>query len=123
MIALTIAFALGGFALGSYLTYRYAPPLLRVRGSTAVGLVICALVGAAVGLACMYVYLAIYALGHTPALTSVLDEGHAGASASPDANVFAGALFSIASQSGVLLALAAALHLLASGSAAKAETR
>ena len=57
MLGLTIAFALGGFALGSYLAYRYAPPLARAHGSTAVGVVICLLVGAAVGLACMYVYL------------------------------------------------------------------
>jgi hypothetical protein len=114
MIGLTIAFALGGFALGSYLTYRYAPPLIRIRGSTTVGLVVCALVGAAVGLACMYVYLAIYELIHEPMLTSAASEGGSGSSASPDANIFANAVDSIATQSGVLLALAAGVHLLGS---------
>jgi len=118
MIELTVAFALGGFALGAYLTYRYAPPLLRVRGSTAIGLVICALVGAAVGLACMYVYLAIYALIHEgPLSTAISGENGGGPTASPDANIFASAVYSIASQSGVLLALAAGVHLLGSAGA------
>jgi hypothetical protein len=118
LLALTIAFALGGFALGAYLTYRYAPPLLRARGSTAVGLVICALVGAAVGLACMYVYLAIYQLINAGPLTGSLNsENGGGPSASPDANIFAAAAYSIASQSGVLLALAAGVHLLGSAGA------
>jgi hypothetical protein len=118
MIGLTIAFALGGFALGAYLTYRYAPPLLRARGSTVVGLVICALVGAAIGLACMYVYLAIYQLINAGPLTDALSsENGGGQSASPDANIFAAAVYSIASQSGVLLALAAGVHLLGSAGA------
>ncbi|HEY2571498.1 MAG TPA: hypothetical protein VGI27_08490 [Solirubrobacteraceae bacterium] len=115
MLGLTIAFALGGFALGFYLTYRYAPPLVRARGSTAVGIVICVLVGAAVGLACMYVYLTIYQLINAGPLTGVLNGESGGApSASPDANIFAAAVYSIASQSGVLLALAAGVHLLGS---------
>ncbi len=115
MIGLTVAFAVGGFALGSYLAYRYAPPLVQARGSTAVGVVICVLVGAAVGLACMYVYLGIYALIHDGPLTSAIgDENGGGPTASPDANIFAGAVYSIATQSGVLLALAAGVHLLGS---------
>jgi|GEM_PF-2993961 len=118
MIGLTIAFALGGFALGSYLAYRYAPPLVPARGSTAVGVVICALVGAAVGLACMYVYLGIHALVYEGPLTAAIgDENGGGSAASPDANIFAGAVYSIASQSGVLLALAAGVHLLGSAGA------
>jgi hypothetical protein len=122
MIGLTIAFALGGFALGSYLAYRYAPPLPRVRGATAVGIVICVLVGAAVGLACMYMYLGVYELIHESPLSGVIGGGgEGGPTASPDANIFAGTVYSIASQSGVLLALAAGLHLLASGSAEQAE--
>jgi hypothetical protein len=119
MIGLTIAFALGGFALGSYLAYRYAPPLVRARGSTAVGVVICLLVGAAAGLACMYVYLGIYALIHEGPLTGVIGgENGDGPTASPDANIFAGTVYSIASQSGVLLALAAGVHLLGSAGGA-----
>lgn len=115
MIGLTIAFALGGFVVGSYLAYRYAPPLARARGSTAVGIVICALVGAAVGLACMYIYLGIYALIHEGPLTGAIsDENGGGPRASPDANIFASTVYSIASQSGVLLALAAGVHLLGS---------
>ncbi len=122
MIGLTIAFALGGFALGSYLAYRYAPPLARARGSTAVGVVICVLVGAAVGLACMYVYLGIYALIHEGPLTGAIsNENGGGPTASPDANIFAGTVYSIASQSGVLLALAAGLHLLGSAGASGAS--
>lgn len=125
MLSLTIACALGGFALGSYLTYRYAPPLVRTRGSTAVGIVICVLVGAAVGLACMYLYLGIYALIHeSPLRAAVGDEGGGGPSASPDANIFGSTVFAIASQSGVLLALAAGVHLLAStGRAAAGSAR
>jgi hypothetical protein len=118
MIGLTIAFALGGFALGAYLAYRYAPPLVRARGSTAVGLVICVLVGAAVGLAFMYVYIGIYALIHEGPLTGVIsDEAGGGPTASPDANIFATVVYSVASQSGVLLALAAGVHLLGSAAA------
>lgn len=115
MIGLTIVFALGGFALGSYLAYRYAPPLVSARGSTAVGVVICLLVGAAVALACMYVYLGIHALVYEGPLTGAIgDENGGGLAASPDANIFAGTVYSIASQSGVLLALAAGVHLLGS---------
>lgn len=117
MIGLTIAFALGGFALGSYLAYRYAPPLTRARGSTAVGVVICLLVGAAVGLACMYVYLGIHALVYEGPVTAIGDENGGSAAASPDANIFASTVYSIANQSGVLLALAAGLHLLGSAGA------
>jgi len=118
MIGLTIAFALGGFALGAYLAYRYAPPLVRARGSTAVGVVICVLVGAAVGLAFMYVYLAIYVLIHAGPLSGAISsENGGGPTASPDANIFASAVYSIASQSGVLLALAAGVHLLGSAGA------
>jgi hypothetical protein len=122
MIGLTIAFALGGFALGTYLAYRCAPPLARTQGSTAVGVVICALVGAAVGLACMYVYLGIYALIHEAPLRGVIGgNGNGGPTASPDANIFAGTVYSIASESGVLLALAAGVHLLGSAGARAAD--
>jgi hypothetical protein len=113
VLALTVVFALGGFALGSYATYRYAPPLAERENSVAVGLVICLLVGAATGLACMYVYLAIYGLINQPALGGALGGGGRSASASPDANVFVNAVFSIATESGVLLALAAGVYLLA----------
>ncbi|HTA05310.1 MAG TPA: hypothetical protein VK774_03010 [Solirubrobacteraceae bacterium] len=113
MLGLVIVFAVGGFAIGSYATYRYAPPLAQARGSVAVGLIVCALVGAAIGLACMYVYLAIHGLVYDSALTSAIGEGNSqSASASPDANVFVNAVFDIATQSGVLLALALGLYLL-----------
>ncbi len=122
MLALTIACALGGFALGSYLTYRYAPPLVRARGSTAVGIVICVLIGAAVGLACMYVYLGIYALIHDGPLTAAIGgENGGGPMASPDANIFTNVVYSITSQSGVLLALAAGVHLLGSAGSTRAS--
>jgi hypothetical protein len=113
MLGLVIAFALGGFAIGSYVTYRLAPPLARTHGTVAVGLIVCVLVGAAVGLTCMYIYLAIYGLIHEPSLGLVIGEGKSHSdSASPDANIFVSAVFEIASQSGVLLALAVGLYVL-----------
>ena len=115
MLGLVIAFALGGFALGSYATYRYAPPLAQARGSTVVGLIVCLLVGAAVGLACMYIYIAIHGLIREPALRTPLGEGNAqSASASPDASIFVDAVFNIATESGLLLAVAVGLYLLGS---------
>ena len=115
MLGLVIAFALGGFAIGSYTTYRYAPPLARAHGSAAVGFIVCLLVGAAVGLACMYIYLAIHGLIHEPGPRAPLVDGNAqSASASPDASIFVNAVFSIATESGLLLAVATGLYLLSS---------
>jgi hypothetical protein len=66
----------------------------------------------------MYVYLGIHALIYEGPLTAAIgDENGGGAAASPDANIFASTVYSIASQSGVLLALAAGLHLLGSAGA------
>lgn len=113
MLGLTIVTALGGFALGSYLTFRYAPTLAPGPGSVAIGLIVCALVGAATGLACMYVYVAIYEFVREPAVNSGLLAVSGGHEVSPDANIFVGAVFSIATESGVLLALAAGVFLLA----------
>jgi hypothetical protein len=114
MLALTIVAMLAGFALGAYATYRYAPSLGNAPASVAVGLIVCGLVGAACGLACMYVYLAIHAFATSPALSTGLTNAGAGlGERSPDAGIFISAVFSIASQPGVLLALAAGVYLLA----------
>ena len=79
---------------------------------------ICLLVGAAVGLACMYVYLGDLRADPRGAVDRRLGgENGGGPTASPDANIFAGTVYSIASQSGVLLALAAGVHLLGSAGA------
>jgi hypothetical protein len=113
MLALTIVTTLVGFALGAYVTYRYAPALGNAPGSVAVGLIVCGLVGAASGLACMYVYLAIHAFATTPALdTGLASAGIESGGRSPDASIFTNAVYSIASESGVLLAVAAGVYLL-----------
>lgn len=114
MLALTIVTALGGFALGAYATYRYAPSLGNAPSSVAVGLIVCGLVGAACGLACMYVYLAIHAFATTPAFDTGLATAGIGSSGrSPDAAILTNLVYSIASESGVLLAVAAGVYLLA----------
>jgi hypothetical protein len=113
MLVLTIVTALGGFALGAYATFRYAPTLARAPGSRAVGLVVCALVGAACGLACMHTYLTIHDfIGH-PVLGDGLAREAGTPSASTDAETLADSVIVIATQSGVLLALAATAFLLA----------
>jgi hypothetical protein len=114
MLALTIVTAALGFAFGAYTTFRYGPTLDKRPGSVAVGLIVCALVGAAFALAFMYVYLAVHAF----ATADNIDAGFARGSesfggSSPDASIFVNAVFSIASESGVLLALAAGVFLLA----------
>ncbi len=113
MFALTIVAALGGFTLGTYATYRYAPSLGNAPSSVVVGLIVCGLVGAACGLACMYIYLAIHAFAYTPALDGLTGAELGSNSGSPDAGIFINAVYSIASQSGVLLAAAAGVYLLA----------
>jgi hypothetical protein len=116
MLALTIITTLVGFVLGAYATYRYAPALSDTPASVAVGLIVCGLVGCACGLACLYVYLAIHAFATAPALGSGLASAGLGSGGSPDADIFANAVYSIASQSGVLLAVAAGVYLLAPSS-------
>ncbi len=114
MVILTIVTVLGGFALGAYLAYRYLPSLAQRPGSTAVGLVICILVGAASGLACMHVYLTIHDIVSQSAVGGGLAREAGGApSASTDAQTLAEATIVIATQTGVLLALAATTFLLA----------
>jgi hypothetical protein len=114
MLALTIVTALGGFALGTYATYRYAPALGNAPSSVAIGLIVCGLVGAACGLACMYVYLAIHAFVTTPAFdTGLANAGIGSDGRSPDAAILTNVIYSIASESGVLLAVAAGVYLLA----------
>jgi hypothetical protein len=114
MLALTIVTTLAGFALGAYATYRYAPALSDAPASVAVGLVVCGLVGAACGLGCLYVYLAIHAFATEPSLGNGLAVAGIGSGGtSPDADIFTNAVYSIASQSGVLLAVAAGVYLLA----------
>lgn len=113
MLALTIVTALAGFVLGAYATYRYAPSLGNAPSSVAVGLIVCGLVGAACGLGCMYIYLAIHAFAYSPALDGLTGAELTSNGASPDAAIFINAVYSIASQSGVLLAVAAGVYLLA----------
>ena len=113
MLGLTIATTLVGFALGSYMTYRYAPTIARAPGSVAVGLVICTLAGAACGLAFLYVYLAIYAFAHEPTSVGIASAPLGVVERSLDANIFISAVYTIATESGVLLALAAGVYLLA----------
>lgn len=113
MLGLTIVTALGGFAVGAYVTYRYAPPLARMPGSGAVGIVICILVGAACGLACMHSYTAIHDFVSGPSLGNGLGREAGSPSASTDARTLAEAAIVIATQSGVLLALAVTAFLLA----------
>lgn len=112
MLVLTIVTTLGGFALGAYATYRYAPSLGDAPSSVAVGLIVCGLVGAACGLACMNVYLAVHALAHSPALDGLTGVELGSSGGSPDAGIFINAVYSVASQSGVLLAVAAGVYLL-----------
>ncbi len=111
MLVLTIVTALGGFALGAYLTDRYAPPVARIPGSAAIGVVICVLVGAACGLACMHTYKMIHDFVSGSGIGNGLGGG-GGPSASADAETLAGTAISIATQSGVLLALAVTAFLL-----------
>ena len=59
MLALTIISAVVGFAVGTYATYRLAPPLAPAGSGRLAALTVCGLVGAATGLAAMNVYLAI----------------------------------------------------------------
>ncbi len=114
MLVLTIGTTVVGFALGAYATYRLAPPLARIPGSVTIGLIVCGLVGAACGLAAMYGYLAIYAFVHEPAINAGLASATGqSVSSSPDADIFVNAVYSIASESGTLLALAAVVFLLA----------
>lgn len=114
MLALTIVTAVIGFAFGAYATFRYGPTLSQRPGTTAVGLVVCALVGAACALAFMYVYLAVHAFSTQGNIdTGLARAGEAFGGTSPDASIFVNAVFSIASESGVLLALAAGVFLLA----------
>jgi hypothetical protein len=113
MLVLTVVTALGGFALGAYTSYRYAPSLARTPGSVAVGVVICILVGAASGLACMHTYMTIHNIVSGPAIGNGLGREAGSPSASADAQTLAEAAIVIATQSGVLLALAVTAFLLA----------
>jgi hypothetical protein len=113
MLVLTIVTALGGFALGAYATFRYAPTLARRPGSLAVGIVVCVLVGAAAGLACMHTYLMVHDFVGGPAFANDLAREAGSPGASTDAETLADAVIVIATQSGVLLALAATAFLLA----------
>jgi hypothetical protein len=113
MLLLTIVTALGGFVLGAYLTDRYAPPLARMPGSVAVAVVICILVGAACGLACMHTYTMIHDFVSGPALGHELAREAGSPSASTDAHTLADTAIVIATQCGVLLALAVTAFLLA----------
>jgi hypothetical protein len=114
MLALTIVTALGGFAVGAYATYRYAPSLDSAPGSVAVGLIVCALVGAACGLGCMYVYLAIHSFATSPPLQSGIASVPVGSGGrSPDSDIFTNAVYSIATECGTLLAIAVGVYMLA----------
>jgi hypothetical protein len=114
MLILTIVTTLAGFALGAYATYRYAPALGAGSAGVIAGLIVCGLVGAACGLACLYVYLAIHAFVTAPAIDDGLAAAGIGSGGrSPDADIFTNAVYSIAGQSGVLLAVAAGVYLLA----------
>jgi hypothetical protein len=114
MLVLTIVTALGGFALGAYATYRYAPSLGDAPSSVAVGLIVCGLVGAACGLACMYVYLAIHSFATSPPLQGAIASAGIGSDGrSPDSDIFTNAVYSIASECGTLLAIAAGVYMLA----------
>jgi len=113
MLILTVVTALAGFALGAYATYRYAPSLGNAPSSVAAGLIVCGLVGAACGLGCMYVYLAIHAFATSPGLDGLAHGELSSDGGSPDPGIFISAVYSIASQSGVLLAVAAGVYLLA----------
>ena len=106
-LALTIASAAVGFVVGAYATYRLAPPLAPAGSGRLAALTVCGLVGAAVGLAAMNVYLAIEAWRFASGAEAQL-AGLARVSV-VDSLVFALA------QSGVLLALAAVVHLLTPG--------
>lgn len=116
MLVATIAVTLGGFAAGAYATYRYAPTLAQEPGSVAIGLVICALAGAACALAAMHVYLAIHdfvdagSVGRAAIGSDVV--GGAISEPSRDAETLANAALAIAVQSGVLAALAATVFVL-----------
>jgi hypothetical protein len=112
MLLLTIVTALGGFAVGAYATFRYAPTLAQAPGSIGVGVVICVLVGAASGLALMHTYLMIHGFVAGPTLGGLAREA-GNPSASSDAQTLASAVIVIATQSGVLLALAASAFLFA----------
>jgi hypothetical protein len=117
MLVLTIVTALAGFALGAYATYRYAPSLGNASSSIVVGLIVCGLVGAACGLACMYVYLAVHSFTATPPLQGAFaGTGIGSGGRSPDSDIFTNAVYSIASECGPLLAIAAGVYLLAPSS-------
>ncbi len=111
MLVATIVVTLGGFAAGAFATFRYAPTLAQTPGSVAIGLVICALAGAACGLAAMHVYLAIHEFADGGLAGSGL--GDEISAPSRDAQTLANAALAIASQSGVLAALATTVFLLA----------
>lgn len=117
MLIATIVVTLGGFAAGAYATYRYAPTLAQAPGSVAIGVVICALAGAACGLAAMHVYLAIHDFVDARGLGRAAIGSDVGGSAvnepSQDATTLANAVLAIAIQSGTLAALAVTVFLVA----------
>lgn len=107
MLALTIATAVVGFGVGAYATYRLAPPLAPAGSGRLAALTVCGLVGAASGLAAMNVYLAIDLWGHTSGVGAAFDVGlRVG---------IVDTLVLALAQSGVLLGLAAVVHLLTPG--------
>lgn len=105
-LGLIVLCALGGFAVGALLTFRYAPPLARTREGVVAAVVVCALVGAAVGLAAMNVYVTIVSIAHLPP-----SAGGNGPDAS--AELLRSLIVALATETAVLLGLATVVYLLA----------
>jgi hypothetical protein len=103
---LIVVAAVGGFAVGAYVTVRYAPALARTREGVVAGLVTCALVGAALGLAAMNVYVTI-----ADTRGSAANQVATGADAT--SVLVHNLIVALASQNAPLLALAALVYLLA----------
>jgi hypothetical protein len=105
---LSIIFSLGGFAAGVYLTYRFVPPLRGTREGTIASWIVRVLTGAALSWAALELYFCIYAFAkfrpnefRGPVVTGGRTE------------ILTHALHSIFLLSGLLLAAAAIVYLLA----------
>jgi len=109
VFALSIIFALGGFAAGVYLTYRFVPPLRDTREGTIASWIVRALTGAALSWAALELYFCIYAFANF----SPTNEFRGPIVNGARTEILTETLRSIFLLSGLLLAAAAIVYLLA----------
>jgi hypothetical protein len=106
---LSIILSLGDFAAGVYLTYRFVPPLRGTREGTIAAWIVRVLAGAALSWAALELYFCIYAFanfGRTNEFKGPIVDG-------ARTEILTHTLRSIFLLSGLLLAAAAIVYLLA----------